>query len=85
MRKIFIEESEKTTALTTIKIKSAKLTNLYSAYLRQCGYGTSLRREEDGYAITIYGLNSEKAHKVVSKLIKKFRLVKTNTQTQLVA
>lgn len=80
MKKNSIKEIVKTTALTTIKTKSAALTNRYCNYLRQSGYKTTLNREQDGYAITIFGLDSEAAHKLVSKLIKKFRLVKVNAQ-----
>ena len=73
---------KKNMALTTIKTKSAAFTNYYCSYLRRSGYNTTIVRVQDGYAITIYGLNSETAHKLVGAITKKYRLMRQRQSSQ---
>ena len=73
---------EKNMELITIKTKSAALTNYYCAYLRKRGYKTTIVRVQDGYAITIYGLNSGIAYKLVGAISKKYRLMRQRQSSQ---
>ena len=82
MYDIYIKENVNTPTVTTIKIKSAKLTNVYCTYFRRCGYHPSISRMSDGYAIKISGLNSDTAHKLIRIITNKIRLLRQNAQTQ---